>query len=67
MHLIFSSSISTTLFYFYVLLPKIQVLVNASSKEPNKETNVADIFEICQTDKNGKIGDNAKIVLVSLL
>ena len=45
----------------------MQVLVNASNKEPNKETNVADIFEICQTDKNGKIGDNAKIVLVSLL
>jgi hypothetical protein len=46
----------------------MQVLVNASSKEPNKETtNVVHIFEICQTDKNGKIGDNAKIVLVSLL
>ena len=45
----------------------MQVLVNASSKEPNKVMNVADVFEVCQTDKNGKIGADTKIVLVSLL
>ena len=46
---------------------KMQMLHNASKREPNKEMTLPEIFEACQKNKLEVIGEVAQSVLVSLL